>query len=217
MTKEALSGTTSPAGPWRRATPPGLDVGEGDVNPAPLVLPNGTTVMMWRGGDAWYHVHLARAANWSDVPYDLADTGTGTIFPGLDRHGIEDPFVYAQPPLPGADGGRVAAAPTYHAIFHDHSTIGGHAFSRDAVTWHYSPTVPFGASVRYADGGSVALQRRERPHLVFDQRGFIVALSSGVQPPPDAGRGGPPSAAYQNDFTYTLVQPVRAQPETYMS
>jgi hypothetical protein len=37
-------------GPWESM---GTAIGQGDINPAPFVFPNGTTVMMWRGGDAW--------------------------------------------------------------------------------------------------------------------------------------------------------------------
>ena len=186
-------------GPWDRSLAP---AGDGDINPAPLVFRNGTAVMMWRGGDAWFHVHLARAQSWDAVPY--AYNGSGTIFPGFDHHGIEDPFVYSQPaPHIGAD------AVTYHAIFHDHSSIGGHAFSRDAVSWTYSTTVPFNATVAYEDGSSVVLQRRERPHLIFDDAGFITHLTSGAQPPPSARKS--PPVGFQNDFTYTLVQPVRRQ------
>ena len=32
---------------------------------------------------------------------------------------------------------------SYHAVFHDHATFGGHAYSEDALTWTYSLDVPF--------------------------------------------------------------------------
>jgi hypothetical protein len=96
------------------------------------------------------------------------------------------------------------------AIFHDHSTFGGHAFSRDGISWTYSNTVPFTNEVDYTDGDKVMLQRRERPHLIFDDKGFITHLTNGVQPPPSSQRS-PPSKDFQNDYTYTLVQPVTTQ------
>ena len=65
--------------------------------------------------------------------------------------------------------------------------------------------------ITYEDGELVELQRRERPHLIFDDRGFITHITNGVQPPPSKIKH-PPSNAYQNDFTYTLVQPVEKQP-----
>ena len=185
-----------------------IPVGDGDINPAPFIFPNGTTVMMWRGGDAWFHVHLARSSSYLKTPYTF--NGTGTIFPGWDSHGIEDPFVYAQPD-PWVSTAS-AKAVTYHAIFHDHKTFGGHAFSEDGVSWTYSPTVPFTNQVLFDDNTTVSLQRRERPHLIFDSDGYISHLTNGVQPPPNAFPGkAPPSKGFQNDFTYTMVQPVRRQ------
>ena len=82
-------------------------------------------------------------------------------------------------------------------------------FSEDGVSWTYSLEVPFTNEVNYTDGDRVLLQRRERPHLIFDSAGYITHLTNGVQPPPTAARGPPPG--HQNDYTYTLVQPVRPQ------
>ena len=120
----------------------------------------------------------------------------------------------------------------YHAVFHDHMMIGGHAYSSDGVVWDYSPSPCFGPNVDFlaagaadsiAGGGgsttetietvetteTVWLSRRERPHCVIDDRtGRPIALSSGVQE-----SGGPvPEWARQkglgSDRTYTLVVPV---------
>ena len=46
--------------------------------------------------------------------------------------------------------------------------------------------------------------RRERPHLVFDSRGAIVALVTGVQFGAHA-----PTSVDGEDACYTLLQPVR--------
>ena len=171
--------------------------------------------MMWRGGDAWYHDHLTIAKSWKDAPYTY--DGNGSIFPGFDAHGIEDPFIYAQP-WPAHlkrtnEHGEEEDPLTYHAVFHDHSTFGGHAYSRDGVSWNYSTTVPFTNEVDYTDGDKVMLQRRERPHLIFDERGFITHLTNGVQPAPSATKA-PPSDGFKIDYVYTLVQPVTAQART---
>jgi hypothetical protein len=48
---------------------------------------------------------------------------------------------------------------------------------------------------------------------VFDQRGYITHLTNGVQPPPTARRAPPTTGSFQNDYTYTLVQPVASQPD----
>lgn len=126
--------------------------------------------MMWRG-NPWYHVHLATAQQWDQLPYTY--NASQFLFPDFNTHGIEDPFVYLQPAT------KTAPYTSYHAVFHDHSTFGGHAFSSDGVTWTYSTTVPFGNKVTYDDGSSVLLQRRERPHLIFNEHGEITHLTSG--------------------------------------
>ena len=99
----------------------------------------------------------------------------------------------------------------YHAVFHDHMMIGGHAYSTDGVVWDYSPSPCFGPNVDFrvdteddaagtaggaAGGGGSTIEttetvektetvwfaRRERPHCVIDDRtGRPIALSSGVQ------------------------------------
>lgn len=48
---------------------------------------------------------------------------------------------------------------SFHAVFHDHSTFGGHAFSLDGVSWTYAVDVPFTNEVKYIDGDVVMLQR----------------------------------------------------------
>ena len=101
-------------------------------------------------------------------------------------------------------------APTYHALFHDHKSFGGHAFSSDGVAWTFSDVSPYSNVLNFTDGGAVALQRRERPHLAFDSRGYILALSTSAQPPPTADKAPPPG--FQNDYCFTSIQPVVPQP-----
>ena len=48
----------------------------GDINPAPLVFANGSVVMMWRGGDHWYDVHLAHSSDWATGPYNSSLSGS---------------------------------------------------------------------------------------------------------------------------------------------
>lgn len=126
----------------------------GDINPAPLVLPNGSVVMMWRGGDHWYDVHLASSPNWAAGPYN--SSLSGSCFTNIDtkRRGVEDPFMFRQP-WPDVPGSF-----SYHAIFHDHSTFGGHAFSEDGHKFTYSPEVPFSSAVNYTDGTQVFIPPR---------------------------------------------------------
>ena len=191
--------------------------GNGDFNPSPLTFANGTTLLMWRH---LARVHMVRAPdiggpfafNGSDsrCPVGLpptADADPGCRWwhlfdPAIDKRGLEDPFVYVQP-----DGGNSSAV-TYHALFHAHVGFGGHAFSRDAISWTFTDEPPYGNNVTFTDGSTVPMQRRERPHLIFDSAGMITHLVNGVQPPPTAGKSPPTAAKFQNDYVYTLVQPV---------
>ena len=95
---------------------------------------------------------------------------------------------------------------------------GGHAFSRDGVTWTYtgvawgpSTTTKQGDVVNFTDGTSFRFTRRERPHLIFRPAvngamyGTISHLTSAVQ----YGAGENPGEIGDNgDASYTLVQPV---------
>lgn len=73
---------------------PGQNGDGGDINPAPLVFENGSVVMMWRGGDHWYDVHLAHSSNWSRGPYQSSLAGSCFTNINTQHHGVEDPFMY---------------------------------------------------------------------------------------------------------------------------
>eukprot|EP01052_Picozoa_sp_SAG31_P037120 SAG31_NODE_4743_length_2986_cov_4.941808_2_plen_154_part_00 len=139
---------------------------------------------------------------------------------------------------------------TFHALFHDHISFGGHAFSRDAMTWwvplcglveHWFPvgryarqviintarfkriktfshSVPYSSVANFAGGTRVQMQRRERPHLVLDDRGYITHLSTGVQPPPTESKSPPANNTrqLQNDHAFTLLQPVSRRQEAWV-
>ena len=97
-------------------------------------------------------------------------------------------------PWPDAPG-----TSSYHAVFHDHATFGGHAYSADGIRWTYSDVVPFSNRVEYTDDTVVRLQRRERPHLIFAEGSrTIIALTNSAEP------GG-----ISGDRTFTLVQGVK--------
>ena len=111
----------------------------------------------------------------------------------------------------GGGGGEDGGAPsyTYHALFHDHVSFGGHAFSSDGRDWSYSATAPYSNLLNFTDGAGIALQRRERPHLAFDDAGYISHLTTSAQPPPTAAKG--PPAGCVNDHSFTSIQPVARQ------
>lgn len=140
----SVSVSSSLMGPWKLVS----TFGNGDFNPAPFVFRNGTTLLMWRH---LARVHMVRAAgalgfggpfafNGSDngCPVAAANGDKGCRWWHLfnktvDKRGLEDPFIWEQPD--GTNDGI-----TYHALFHDHTSFGGHAYSRDAVSWTFSDT-----------------------------------------------------------------------------
>jgi hypothetical protein len=216
-----IAQASSLTGVWSlRAT-----IGNGDFNPAPLLFPNGTAAVMWRH---LARVHMVVGGTWrGPFPFNGSDARCPANASGgdaqqrgcrwwhlfnssVDERGLEDPFVFTQPAPHKTGSPSGAAAITYHALFHDHRSFGGHAYSRDGSAWTFSATAPYGNVVNFTDGSGVALQRRERPHVVVDGRGFITHLTTGAQPPPRAAKS--PPEGYQNDYTYTLVQPVQIQP-----
>ena len=187
-------------GPWTLKE----TIGNGDFNPSPLVLSNGTTLMMWRH---LARVHLVGPAptyagpflfNGSDSacppplplltdhsqPDPSAFTATGRraegssggaggeaqagrpgcsgwhLFPtAVDGRGVEDPFIWVQPTAAAGTVADVAdvADVTFHALYHDHKSFGGHAFSSDAITWTYSSVAPYGAVVNFTDGTNITM------------------------------------------------------------
>ena len=73
---------------------------------------------------------------------------------------------------------------------------GRYACSVDGVNWRYSPTPPFGGTVRWINGSVSELHRRERPFVLFDADGRPTHLYTGVQP-------------YASDeYTFSLTQPI---------
>ena len=133
--------------------------------------------------------------------------------------GLEDPFVW-----------RDETNGVFHSVFHsqiegdDQRLCGGHAFSVDGERWTFTGTawsnrVRFVGDAAGADkdqmmtgaaahGGADAFEyrfsRRERPHLLFDKHGSIIALTTGVQYGAHA-----PTSVKGEDACFTLLQPVR--------
>ena len=81
---------------------------------------------------------------------------------------------------------------------------GGHFFSADAgLSWTFSWHAAYKGTVHFTDG-RVRVYKRERPKLVQDAHGVIIALATGVGPAlVDAFQPG-------NDTACTLVAAVAA-------
>ena len=83
---------------------------------------------------------------------------------------------------------------------------GYHYWSLDGgSSWSHVGDFPgpkvYDNKVEVVGGTQKILSRRERPHVVLDKSGKLVALTNGVQ------YGGPPTAP-GGDAVYTLAQPI---------
>ena len=218
-----LSYAADANGPW--STPELIPVfrdtgGQGDFNISPIILANGSAILLYRyGGGTPYesHLRLGRAAHWRNVSSYSIDNQTD-LFPGLPTGGFEDPFAYRD-----ARGG-------FHALLHsmvgeatchrlaDPSGVGScgaHIFSQDGEDWRmhhpsgtYSGVVDFVADPESGlPAERLVFTRRERPHAIFahaeggcapgifEPCGEPVAVSTGVMYPPADG-------------SFTLIQPL---------
>ena len=206
-----MSFARAPHGPW--STPQAIfpDWKGSDTNFAPLILEDGSLLGLWRSWEATgSRVFLATAPDWRNVS-SYVQHHDEVISVDLGTAGTEDPFLYRD------DAGH------FHAVFHHMfgegtstqwwlDTCGGHAFSRDGLTWEYSGVAwgnaehPHGNAVHFTDGSKFSFTRRERPHLIFGSDGAPSLLTSAAQ----YGPGKLPGALGDNgDASYTMVQPIQ--------
>uniref|UniRef100_A0A0G4I0M9 EGF-like domain-containing protein n=1 Tax=Chromera velia CCMP2878 TaxID=1169474 RepID=A0A0G4I0M9_9ALVE len=178
--------STHPGGPWSDPQlVPGTDV-FADSNFAPVIKDDGSLVALSRSG-VW------TAPDWRDVEsYRQVDSWE-------DRG--EDPMVW------------IDRRGVFHCIVHVNriETTGLVYYSLDGLTW-----IPSGGGghayehvVQYTDGSSVAFGCRERPHIVQNREGDIIALTTGSSPVTCHSTEEPVS-----DYSYTLLQVVGQEKRT---
>ena len=151
---------------------------------------------------------------------DTAATGSATAGAG-STNGTESRWFHA------LFHHRSCTAPwVNHSYPYARVACGGMAYSADGIDWHYGnprgtayrPTVEWqhrSDDEAHATASTAAATttttttitttyfvRRERPHLIFDDRQRMVALTNGVQY--STGKRG----NSMDDATYTLLQPI---------
>jgi hypothetical protein len=146
--------STDADGPW--STPqmvPGTNV-YADTNFAPWINADGSLVALTRG-QVW------AAADWRNV------SSYRVVGKWGDKG--EDPFVWRN-----ADG-------VYHGIIHvgRPNTYGLHLFSVDGVSWTASAGHAYSSVLTFANGTTLNLACRERPHVVH-ANGQLIALTNGA-------------------------------------
>ncbi len=219
-------------GPWVNNT----EVGCGDENPSPLILDDGSLLMLNRFGshasDNWCtacpgrygEIYRASAPSWNG-PFEFVPR---QLFPGCADPCVEDSNVYRVQNPPNKTG-RYANTQvgSIHAIFHGRTHryqgpgygqmpawSGRHAWSNDSrgETWFMSPYAAFSSFVPWQSGGNSTFSTRERPHILW-QSGLMTHLSSGVESGTanclDCSERGRNRV---DDYSYTLVQPIDVSP-----
>merc|ERR1712151_102028 len=118
---------------------------------------------------------------------------------------VEDPCIFFD-----ADSGY------YHIIGHrtgntgpGASNIASHALARSPEgPWRIATVEPYDREINWllSNGSSMtaSVQKRERPQVITDRTGTLVALSNGVRP--GNGHFTPVSNGFPSDWTYTHVQ-----------
>ena len=105
---------------------------------------------------AQVHTHVHRCAETHAYAHVYEHVYTQAASPD-----VEDPFIWQD--------GRG----NFHALFHkftdEHPGCGGHAFSHNGFDWTLHNVAAYETTVRTADGADHAFNRRERPHLLFEE------------------------------------------------
>eukprot|EP00040_Diaphanoeca_grandis_P023003 m.124543 g.124543 ORF g.124543 m.124543 type:complete len:368 (-) comp29065_c0_seq5:585-1688(-) len=168
-------------------------------NPAPVVIPESDTIYVYcHGGPDLEHwgtsIGLVWAEHWNTTTWHVFANNTEDLFDGgtsLFTHPVEDPFAWysngmfhllmhgfrmgmvdatvtndpSDSPRCGDSYGSYARAPT---------PFGPWTFQENAVAYRNI--------LKFNDSTSLALNRRERPHLFFDKNGNPTHLYNGVCP-----------------------------------
>lgn len=192
----SLHVATSPYGPWVpvQPAPPSCN------NPAPFLHPNGTWYLVCSGFTMYSSPSIT--GPWATVLKNINPAGKGV------GGTYEDPFLY------------VDARGNWHLLFHVYtldvpatcvnSTVSGHWFSPDGLSWTASPTAPFGNNVAFTDGSAMTVATRERPKLLFNSAGEPTHLVNGVTGGASHCAPTPCVNCKYNYWDFTLVQPLNA-------
>jgi len=147
-----LSYSSSIYGPWTTLPDPILVGRDGQwdafvTNPSVYLFKNGTVLLAYRGGWHPWHVGIAVAPSWKG-PY--VRTSSTPVFDDIN----EDPGLFRD------------ARGNFHMLTHYFTTTGGHAFSRDGLSWTFAGSA-YGHEVALSNGTQLYVSRRERPQVLM--------------------------------------------------
>ncbi|EOD31815.1 hypothetical protein EMIHUDRAFT_112628 [Emiliania huxleyi CCMP1516] len=221
-----LATSASLWGPWARRDSPLLGPGDraaGDwdyedvSNATPLLLRNGTVLMLYkgRGGDL-QAVGVARCAR-----FDGPCSRLRPASPVLSSR-VEDTWGWVAPA--SEDGTRPEVLHVLSHAGNGATEAGGHAWSLDGVRWNdttRSAGAAYTGAVRWAGGGTQVMLRRERPQGLLraaapvrgageeagGSYGVPEAVCTAVQPRRCPADGGPPSGT-EDCRSFTICEAV---------
>eukprot|EP01061_Rhynchopus_euleeides_P009991 TRINITY_DN19312_c0_g1_i1.p1 TRINITY_DN19312_c0_g1~~TRINITY_DN19312_c0_g1_i1.p1 ORF type:complete len:506 (+),score=67.49 TRINITY_DN19312_c0_g1_i1:125-1519(+) len=186
-----LSTATSYDGPWS-APKAVMKNTESDSNLSPWFTKGDGMIGLWRSFHnnvtelGYSRIHTVTASNWRDPStYEYNIDVSGDLF-NLGGP-TEDPFLYQD------------SRGVYHSLFHHMygcMACGGHAYSLDAKTWVYTGGDAYLDVLTFEDSVELHLPTRERPHLLFNDKGEPAYLSTGAVP------------GWNNDYGFTSVVPI---------
>jgi hypothetical protein len=176
-------------------------------NAAPLLLPNGTALLGYRaGGDGVAlggGIGLARAHSWNATYERFGPSQSGMLFSAEDGALYQDKrqhFHFLVHRFASGNGSTSGAQ------------VGGHAYSTDGWTWHYSRHAAFNTTIRYGTRPREqrVLYRRERPKPVLDSSGRITHLWNGAWPCHVGAQGDDTQDLRAGCASFTMVTDVMA-------
>lgn len=234
--KESLLASKSLSGPWRP-----VSWYRGCNNPAPVVTPGSDAIYVYcHGGPDKQHwgasIGMVWAPHWNSSQWQNGGllNVTGDLHGGgkdLIGHPVEDPFVwYASSSLGGHNG--LGRGP-YHMIMHGFRMgmvnrtcanvspgDAGNAYGAYATApspfgpWAFQEArVAYTATVHFSDGTSTCLDRRERPHLLLNDKGLPTHLYNGVCPKGNKNGG---QKVWEPNHCYTMVQKIAPPGELFI-
>lgn len=157
------------SGPWKVAASPVSP----EQNPGAFMLANGSVWM-------YYRDDAASAGPCSQESVGLAICPNGTakcvnLKNPLFNHTAEDPSVFRD--HRGNFHMLINAGP-YKCT--PKAAVGGHAWSRDGLTWSEPTLGAYTTTIAYLDGTRETCVRRERPQMVLDATARPLAMFTGV-------------------------------------
>lgn len=145
-------------------------------NPGPLIHANGSVTMYYR-----YETDELEAPNCSPEAIAMQHCSSTAVpckteeSKPVFRHTGEDPSVF------------IDHRGNYHMLLNTlpwaclpKDQQGGHAWSRDGITWSEPRVGAYNTTVPFTDGTVMTCERRERPQMLLDDDGRPLAMVTGI-------------------------------------